>query len=503
VIAAKGTRSTGRHFVKWTGPNADASLMVASRACPLLVQSNTRHNLLSSSPSASPVAVEASAATPTSIPIVAVGKSESPIGFHLLHTPRSAFQAIASTAALAARSDPPPAAAADLGLHVLMLLEPGSIIWSCGMQPDRHTLLQELTSIVTIAQLVAATNRRAACMFPNHLVIAPHGWPSDASKKAEQELYDWLFKFEATVSNNISHMPSASSSAASSVDLDAVARNEMRLIIESAFLSVQVFAFPDPETLQFRDRIDQCFRSRWVAGCFEGWGVPAAPPLSNSSKSGSAGDDLDSTASTHMPRFPPIIFADSSQKLSRVQRVLNLCHSPSTLSAPFASSSQMDQWLKERLQGTIDADFAQHCAARKSRMTSQQAWEVHDHVLARCRQLAELDLVSSPDVKLELSKTSEASLDASLQHVLVIVQEAEEERRKLQQQRQQAAAQQQDRRGVFGGDGSESHDRELWLAEHVQRWVPRRYWFWFTTQGLGVLFVFTSLLLYTFWPRKS
>ncbi|CUG88837.1 transmembrane protein, putative [Bodo saltans] len=512
VIAAKGTRTSGRHFVKWTGPNVDASMMVASRACPLLLAGHTANNNKgnhnsSSTPSNSLTSLDtaAAAAATTSIPIITVGKSESPIGFHLLHTPRSAFHATSNNT-LSSSSSSSTTSNDIIGAHVLMLLEPGSLIWSCGVQPDRHSLLQELTSIVTIAQLVAATSRGGSCVFPNHLVIAPHGWPADAPKKAEQELYDWLFKLEATVGGGSTSHHLSSTTGTTSVDLDAVQRNDMRLKIESAFLSMQVFAFPDPETLQYRDRIDQCFRSRWVAGCLEGWGVPAAPPTTvhHHSTSGDV-DVMGATTGPSAPaaaRFPPIIYADVAQKLARVQRVLNVCISSSTSTTPFGSSIQTDLWLKDRMESTIDADFVQHCAARKSRMTSQQAWEAHDLVLARCRRVAELELVSCADVRLELAKTSEAALDTKLQHVLVTVQEVEEERRKLQLQRQAAASQNNDRR--FGiGDNSDTIHRELWMAEHVQKWVPRRYWFWFTTQGLGVMFVFLSLLLYTFWPRKS
>lgn len=352
-----------------------------------------------------------------------------------------------------------------------LAVEPGTLVWFCSPQPHRTHLLNQLAAVASMATFVSCTTAEAARrVLPNYIVIAPLGWPVDAPKRAEQDLRDWLFKLEPTFSGS-----DGSERGPSLTDNDAAERNSLRLTIESAFLGVDIFPFPERVAASaalnqpYGDRVSQFYRSKYVSGCIEGWSVA------------SAGKAIPTTTGTTHSISP------FEMVLDRIARSVNL------FQEPIIDSAASAEWVTKTLQQMVETEFDGPCKARASRITAEAARSLHNNVQSRCERVIHLALPSE-----HVSHTLHSQvtlLENRLQDVLLAIQKRDETKRLLQAEQQRTSLLPQN------GFQVDSSHASLWFGVVVTRFVPRAYWFWFTNQGMGVAFVFVTLLLYTFWPR--
>lgn len=355
-------------------------------------------------------------------------------------------------------------------IQTALFTEPGSIVWVTHAAPCRQSLLQQFCAIVEKCWFVVGLEPTlTAPPLPNHLLVVVHDWPSDAPRKAEQDLRDWLWKTESTFDEETG-LPSQ----------EAKERNAMRSLLESSFLSVDVIAFPEESALHYVERVEQVSRSRAVGGVLEAWGMSGGRQDAASMRS-----DL----------------------LTRLTRISKLCSTVPLLGDEDAGligrvSESNAQWLAERQQQLVQAEFVDYCTARRDRITAEQVREVQHVIETKCRRLAEAlfcDAVGDGGEHL-LSSTAGTihnTIESQAQVFLANIQNREEEEAARAAERRQRQSLQQ---SLLGGT-RDPLQRDLWWAAQVQRHVPQRYWFWFTSQGLCTVFVFLSMLTYMLWSN--
>ena len=331
-------------------------------------------------------------------------------------------------------------------VDVAACLEPGTVIFNVQHIPARFELLNYLNALLEVARVVDGSGPKATQPLPNHFVLAIHDWPADATKREEAEVRDWLWKFEPTYDEFTGR-----------ADEDATQRNGLRTQLEGAFLSREIVFLCDAGAPYFRDRARMLLRSRAVSGCIEGW---ASTPDAESS------------------------FSISNEvRLSRISRVV-----ASLPESPVVDSSWKSGWAASRVRREIEEEFVQHCECRISRITADQVRELHATVLRRCIALSSTFHAPS----------QETALEDALQRFLVRIQDRDSE---LAVQSRTAAATSSHQPVLLSSDRQK---RTAWQQYEVavEYYVPRSYRFWFTPQGLMVVFLFFSLMAATWWMKS-
>ena len=328
----------------------------------------------------------------------------------------------------------------------MCLLRRGVFVWCVDAIPMRHFILQQLALLVVLCTNVTLPMRNQE-EKKDTTVMLSNGTSSSSSSLMSSPfilLVDGVLSARELqkLHDWMFKIEPTVEEGSNQRSPEAHERNEWRLMILGAFSMVHILSRGDSGILR------QCIGSAM---------------LSVSRKAHPHGAVVDLSAE------------EISLRIGEVSKALR----------PVLTMKELEQeealWVSNRISDIMQNDFIKFCEERVDRLTSDMVRGAHDGALRRIHSIGvEFGVSSSGNL-----------LEADLQRFLKVVQDAEAKRCERT-------------RHMRSVEGSSLPDRSV--AEEgacLSRFLPARYRYWGTTNGLLIILVMSAFVFFSLFSRKN